>query len=41
MTDPLVRLLADFDPLRYAAARALPFYEAIEGIEDIARQRIK
>jgi hypothetical protein len=41
MTAPLVRLLADFDPLKYEQARRLRYYEAIEGIEDIIKKRIR
>ncbi len=41
MTAPLIRLLADFDPLKYEQARALRYYEAIEGIEDTISKRIR
>jgi hypothetical protein len=34
-----VRLLADFDPLRYAAARQLLVMDAISGIEDHCAKR--
>jgi hypothetical protein len=41
MTAPLVRLLADFDPLKYEQARGLRYYEAVESIEDIIKKRIR